>query len=352
MSAKKFGSKRAGTGTIDETAPNSLRWASSAAQQMKAAGAATLLNVKRIPVAYIREDEHNPRRLALGTTDIAGVAGRFPIDRERLARDDEAYLDEYLEQVEAGGDLQDKAIGDFQSIAEFAFALKSADRLLHPIVVSQHDTQFHLITGERRLLAHLLLGEPAIDARIRDTAPSPLEKHLLQWEENIHRDDLSLVEKLGNLRQLIDAWKDEKGVQSISVSQFAVLTGMPRSVAQRYLAVIRCPVPALLAAIESGNVSNIMQAARIAALAPADIEALLNPNKPSKSAGQGAHTSIRVGRAPDYRGVSFLIRAAAEKLDDEPLTAQLDRLDLNRQKDLNRAFEILLSRLNELNVDG
>jgi ParB-like chromosome segregation protein Spo0J len=352
MTVKKFGSKRAGTGTVDETASSSLRWATSAAGQMKAAGEVVALNVKRIPVKYIREDEFNPRKLALDTTQVAALAERFPIERERLSRDDDAYLDEYLEQVEAGGGLSGKAVGDFQSIAAFAFALKSAERLLHPIVVWQNDTQFHLIAGERRLLAHLLLGEATIDARIRDAAPSTVEKYLLQWEENIHRDDLTLFEKIDNLRQLMDAWKAGKGVQAISVNQFATLSGMARSVAQRYLAVIRCPSPLLLTAIEAGQITNIKQAARIAALPVADIKALLSPKKAAKPAGQGAPSSIRVSRAQDYRAVSFLIKAAAEKLDDETLTAALDGLDLSRQKDLNQAFEILLGRIDELKVDG
>lgn len=351
---KKFGvgAKRAGTGTVDEAASNSHRWATSAAGQMKTASAVVTLNVKRIPVSYVREDDDNPRKLAVSVTDMRDVASQHPLDRERLSRDDDIYLEEYLEQVEASGRLQGKAVADFRSLAGFAFALKSADRLMHPIVVWQQDTQFHLIAGERRLLAHILLAEPAIDARIHDAAPAPFAKYLLQWEENIHRDDLSLFEKIENLRQLVDSWKAEKGVQAISVNQFARLSGLPRSVAQRYLAVIRCPSPALLAAIESGQVSNIKQAANIAALPAKDIEASLGSQKTQKPAGQGASSSVRVGRAQDYRAVSFLIKAAAEKLDDQALTAELDSLDLSRQKDLNRAFAILLDRLNELKIDG
>lgn len=353
MTIKKFGAKRAGTGTIDEAASNSLRWATSAAGQMKAASEVVALNVKRIPVKYVREDAQNPRKLVLGTAEIGALAQQFPVDRERLSRsEDDAYLDEYLEHVESAGVLTGKAVGDFASIASFAFALKSADRLMHPIVVWQQETQFHLIAGERRLLAHLLLGEPSIDARIRDHAPSGLDKYLLQWEENIHRDDLTLFEKIDNLRQLIDAWKQDRGLQAISVNQFATLSGLPRSVAQRYLAVIRCPSPLLLQAIEAGRVTNIQQAARMAALPVAEIEALLDTDKARQPAGQGGASSIRVGRARNYRAVSFLIRAAAEKLDDEQMTAQLDRLDLSRQKDLNRAFELLLSRIDELKVDG
>lgn len=352
MTQKKFGAKRAGTGTVDTTAANTLRWATSAATQIQAAGGVVALNVKRIPVRYIREDEQNPRKLVLGSADVRALAERFPIDRERLLADDDAYLEEYIERVEAEAPLTGKAVSDFLSIASFAFALKSADRLLHPIVVWQNDTQFHLIAGERRLLAHILLSEPTIDARIRDGAPNGLEKYLLQWEENIHRDDLSLFEKIDNLRQLMEAWKAGKGVQAISVNQFAALSGLPRSVAQRYLAVIRCPSPLLLAAIEAGQVTNIQQAARIAAMPTGEIEALLSARKPTKSAGLGGVSSVRVGRAHDYRAVSFLVKAAAEKLDDDALTARLDRLDLSKQKDLNRAFEILLTRIDELTVDG
>lgn len=349
---KKFGTKRAGTGTVDETASNSLRWATSAAGQMQAASGVVALNVKRIPVKYVREDDLNPRKLAIGTVEVAELAQRFPIDRERLNRDDDNYLEEYLERVEAEGGLEGKAVGDFQSIAAFAFALKSADRLMHPIVVWQQDTQFHLIAGERRLLAHLLLGEPTIDARIRDSLPSALEKHLLQWEENIHREDLTLFERVDNLRQMMEAWKEARGVQSISVNQFAALSGLSRPVAQRYLAILRCPSPLLIEAIEAGRVTNLKQAARIAAMTVAEIKAELGPKKAGKGEGAPVVNSLRVARASDYRGVSFLVKAAAEKIDDQALTAQLDALDLTRQKDLNRAFELLLARIDELKVDG
>jgi hypothetical protein len=353
MTQKKFGAKRAGTGTVDETVANSLRWATSAALQMRTATGVVALNVKRIPVRHVREDEQNPRKLVLGTTDIAEISRQFPLDRQRLLRDDDGYLDEYLERVEAGVPLTGKAVADFQSIAGFAFALKSADRLLHPIVVWQQDSLFHLIAGERRLLAHILLGEPTIDARIRDLPPDALEKYLLQWEENIHRDDLSLFEKIDNLRLLIDSWKTAKGVQSISVNQFATLSGMPRSVAQRYLAVIRCPSPRLLAAIEAGEITNIQQAARIAVMPVGEIEALLHTRKTARPVRPGSGcSSVRVGRSQDYRAVSFLIKAAATRLDDQHLTARLDKLDLTRQKDLNRAFEILLARIEELAIDG
>jgi ParB-like chromosome segregation protein Spo0J len=349
---KKFGSSRAGTGTIDEAATNSRRWATSAAGQLSTAGGVVALNVKRIPVKYIREDAMNPRKLALGTADIAALATQFPIDKDRLLRDDDGYLDEYLEVVEANSGMQGRAVADFQSIAGFAFALKSAERLLHPIVVWQNDTQFHLIAGERRLLAHLLLSEATIDARIRDAAPSSLEKYLLQWEENIHRDDLTLFEKIDNLREMMEAWKLNKGVQTISVNQFAALSGLPRSVAQRYLAVIRCPSPLLLKAIEEGRITNVKQAANIAALPVAEIPAELSPQQVTSTATEEGVRSVRVGRAKDYRAVTFLVKAAAEKLDDDVLTTQLDRLDLSRQKDLNRAFELLVARISELTIDG
>ena len=71
---KKFGAKRAGTGTVDEAASNSLRWATSAAGQMQAASGVVALNVKRIPVKYVREDNLNPRKLAIGTAEVAELA--------------------------------------------------------------------------------------------------------------------------------------------------------------------------------------------------------------------------------------------------------------------------------------
>jgi ParB-like chromosome segregation protein Spo0J len=350
MNTKKFGTKRAGTGTVDETLSNSVRWATSAAGQIKASSGVTTLNVKRVPVRYIKEDEGNPRKLALRPAELFRIAEQYPIDRTRLEADEEGYWDEYVERVEHGESLQGRAVSDFQSIAAFAFALKSAERLLHPIVVWQNDTQFHLIAGERRLLAHILLGEASIDAKIRERQPTLFEKYLLQWEENIHRDDLSLYEKLENLRHLMETWKEGRGVQAISVSQFASIAGLARSAAQRYLAVIRCPSPELMEAVAAGRINNIKQAARLAALSPAALAAHLNP--PAKTAPKTAATSsIRVGRAPHYRAITFLVNAAVEKLDDEALTASLDSLDLNRQKDLNRAFELLLQRIGELHVD-
>jgi ParB-like chromosome segregation protein Spo0J len=340
--AKKFGTRRVGTGTVaEDAAASSARWIGSAASQLSTSMSVAPRNVKAIPLGYIKEDPENPRKLAIGSDEVKRIAADYPIDCARLESPDApAYLDEYLELIEEEQVLDGKALGDFRSIATFAFALKSADRLLQPVTVWQDGTQFYLLMGERRFLAHLLLRCETIDATIREAKPSDFDKYLIQWQENFQREGLTLHERLGNLRALLD----HSGIPlaSLSVDGFAALTGLARSPAHRYLVIIKCESKALHEAIARGEITSSKKAATLAAMPPNEINALLTRGNTTASPTAREMPVVKVGKARDYGALSFALRAAAEKLADDAFAAKLQRLDLNRQKDVSEAFRLLL----------
>ena len=62
--------------------------------------------------------------------------------------------------------------------------------LLHPIVV---DTDNNLLAGNHRLEAHRILGRDTIECKVVNF--SELENELVQIDENLINNDLSMIEK-------------------------------------------------------------------------------------------------------------------------------------------------------------
>ena len=62
--------------------------------------------------------------------------------------------------------------------------------LLHPIVV---DTDNNLLAGNHRLEAHRILGRATIECKVVNF--SELENELVQIDENLINNDLSMIEK-------------------------------------------------------------------------------------------------------------------------------------------------------------
>lgn len=102
--------------------------------------------------------------------------------------------------------------------------------LLHPIIVSKNDCE--LVAGFRRLQCHIQLGLEEIEIRYREDL-TPLEKKLLELEENIHKvltwdEQAELRAEIHALQQEIHGkatrghestgWKLENSAQEFNVS--------------------------------------------------------------------------------------------------------------------------------------
>lgn len=337
--ARKFGSSnlnRVGTGKVDQNESGGEKWAGSVAAQVATAASIKAIMAKTIPVNYVQCDPENPRKLALSQQQIVAIAQRYPLDQKLLQVEDATdWIEDYVALVGQGEQLSGKAIGDLESLVSFAAALKSADRLLHPIVVWRDESTFHLIAGERRLLAHILLGESHIAARILEQQYTRAEIDTLQWEENVHRVDMSLWERVDHVKKLLEA---EEGIAATSVTKLSKILGRSRAESQRYLVVLRYPSPLLLDAIQQGRVGDLKSAAALAQLAPDALQAKL-----FNSAGPAARkATIKFGDKKQSQAFSVLLKAAAKQLKMETAIKQID---LDTAAGINEALALLIDKL-------
>jgi|GEM_PF-1402279 len=338
--ARKFGvstAKRAGTGKVISNPGTAAteKWTGAVKAQVSTAEKVKSVMAKTIPVAYIKTDPDNPRKLAITPEQVRDIAERFPIDRETLlSANPKEWQEGYIERITSEAGLQGKTLGDLISIIEFSAGLKSADRMIHPIAVWQEESTFHLIAGERRLLTHILLGESHITARIQDK----LDRHeidTLQWEENVHREPMSLWEKVDRVKKLIEAGE---GIQKTSVTKLSKIIGRSRAEAQRYLAVLRCPTAALVEAIETGKINDLKKAAMLAQLPAAQLINELNGDKSPKP----KQPAVKVHKSTDIHALATVVRAAAEQLDSSQM---IEEFNLNKPSGLANALEALISKV-------
>lgn len=337
---KKFGTKntsRAGTGTIDKEGTNSEKWATATASQLDNKVSNTL--VKNLPISYIKTDQDNPRKLAIDINLVKDIQSKFPINSYLKNEEDNDWIEDYVEKAAKEFKLKGKQIGDFTSIVEFAAVLKSPKRLLHSVVVWQEDSVFHLISGERRLLTHILLGEEYISSRICEEKLSENEIDVLQWEENIHREDMTLYEKTMRLRKLIEG---TFGLSKISVRKLVKISGLNHADSQRYLVIIRYPTNTLIEAIEEGKVEGLQKCAALAQLSDEDLKDRLSEKVITKPITP--KPAIKISKEADNEVMKKIIGAITKEFKAESV---LENLDLNKSKDLNLAFNSLITFLKE-----
>ena len=344
---KKFGTKkhkknqsRAGTGFVSENAGGNIeKWASATASQL--ADNVKKILVKNLPISYIKTDQDNPRKLAIDINLVKNIQKTFSINQFLKNEEDNDWVEDYVKKVAKEFDLKYKQINDFRSIVLFTAVLKSADRLLHPIVVWQEDSTFHLISGERRLLTHILLGENYIASKITDTRLSDNEISILQWEENIHREDMTLFEKAMRLEKLIIG---TFGFDKISVRKLAKVSGLSVADAQRYLVIIKYKTKyqstLLIDAIESGLISGLQQCASLAQLSKEELEAKLFGKSPIKETK--VKPSIKINKNVDSKIFEKIINVVVKEFKADEI---LDNLDLSQSKDINIAFNALVEFL-------
>lgn len=197
------------------------------------------LNIEAIPLRMLELDPENPRDLLIDFEDIySGIKGT-PQERKRKSSE------------------KDK----LQSIAK---SIKEQG-VLNPVVVYKHGGLYRLIAGERRTLASILAEKTDIPARILGEKPGALKLSLLQWIENIEREDLSLWERLKNIEKITGAYSSEKGIiiNKITASSLAELLGCSIQQASNYKAILMCS-ESLRECIKLGEISNIEKAAIIA----------------------------------------------------------------------------------------
>lgn len=338
MAAKKLGLGRsAGTGKIDPSGDSdngAEKWTSAVKSQLMTAQSIKGVLSKTIPMDYISVDPDNPRKLAINHEDVVAIARRFPLDLT-LISSSAGGLEDYIDKLTRESGLTGKALGDLLSIVEFAAALKTPERLINPISVRQQESKFLLIAGERRFYAHIFLQASHITSRIFDDQLTRAEIDLLQWEENVHREDMNLWERVERVAKIIDALG---GPDNVSAGAVATAIGKSRAEASRYLAVVRCPHPELLQAIKHHQLSDLKKATKLATLPSRDelLDALLPANNIAPT------PAIKVSNKINSRGLARLIELA---FTDLGLQQELAGYDMTRLADLEKALATAIDRM-------
>ncbi|MES2203696.1 MAG: ParB/RepB/Spo0J family partition protein [Pseudomonadota bacterium] len=209
------------------------------------------LFVEMVPIDRLELDPENPRELHLSFDDVRqGIHENDPLAEKK--KEELLKLESLSKSILAQG-------------------------LINPIVVYKCQEKYRLIAGERRTLATILAGQAHIQARIFEDKPTPLNRVILQWMENNEREDLSLWERVNNIRSILNIYskQHEQAIERVTAAELSDLTGMSVSQSAQYRLILQCN-DALFEAIKENKVSNLDKAAFIVKASLKDQDALIS----------------------------------------------------------------------------
>lgn len=196
------------------------------------------LHFEIIPLAQIEFDTDNPRELHLDLADLP----RGPAQKDSLY------------------EIKMQEIQSLNSLAETI----NNQGLLNPIIVYKNGTRYQLVAGERRCLASKIAGKIDIKANVLSERPTHYRRKVLQWIENMEREDLTLWERIQNVKSIVGAYlKESDSSEDVTASLIKNLLGCSLPHAMNYHAILNGSVD-LSALIREGRIKNIEKAALIA----------------------------------------------------------------------------------------
>lgn len=194
-----------------------------------------------IALSRLEADPENPRDLVLTIEDLK--QGTYKTDKDK--------------QVE------------YERLLSLAETIRRKG-VMNPIVVYKYGDKYRLVAGERRFLASIIAGKEDIQARILAAKPQPLDLRLLQWIENTEREDLSLKERMGNVRAIVNEYNKERGKVELSATLLKELMGISLPQASCYMSVLQAPED-IIESIDLGKINNLDKAAYIAKIKSVDM---------------------------------------------------------------------------------
>ena len=197
-----------------------------------------------LPLSRIELDPDNPRKLLIDLMDV----------REGIRPDDLHY--------------QRKAV-ELEKLKELAHTIKSSG-VINPVVVYKRGESYRVVAGERRCLGSILAGKQEIEARVFNEKPKGFELKLIQWIENTAREDLTLDERLGNVREIIHEYQQVHGQVEVNATLLKNITGLSLSQTSYYLSALNAPEDVQME-IHNGNIRNLDKAALLASVTSSDV---------------------------------------------------------------------------------
>jgi ParB family chromosome partitioning protein len=190
-----------------------------------------------IPVSRVEADPDNPRRLLITPGELLKGPNK----------DDPMYNEKRIEH---------------DKLKELSSTIISKG-LMQPVIVYKHDDKYRVIAGNRRFYASIMAGKSEIEARILDKRPSKIDHKLIQWIENTARDDLSLSERIENIKGILGEYKKINENVQVTSTLLADIIGLSLTQAKYYLSVIRAEDD-LQKVIYSGQIQSLDKANLIA----------------------------------------------------------------------------------------
>lgn len=312
------------------------------------------LRVEVIPLKKIEIDPENPRTLTLSFSDI----------QNNLSKVDPLY---------------ERKVREKASLQSMANSI-SRQGIINPIVVYKKGEKYRLVAGERRTLASLLAGKDDIQAKVLDEKPTELKLSLIQWIENIEREDLTLWERLRNLEKITLAYcvENKKVLQEITATDLSHLIGCSLPHAMNYKAIINADTN-LKSLIKENRIKNLEKAALIANVTGdavrekvmkacidgatlKQLKVLINNEKLQSKAqdqqkkkllnkkGRQA-TRVNFGSTKKVTVAKMMLHSILSHDKCKPLHAQFKNVDWNDYQSINVAFVQLVRMLENLAED-
>ncbi len=197
-----------------------------------------------LPLSRIELDPENPRKL---TIDLADVRHGIRADDPR-----QAHKQEELERLK-----------------EMAHTIKSSG-VINPIVVYKNGELYRVVAGERRCLGSILAGKQEIEARVFSEKPKAFDLKLIQWIENTAREDLTLNERIDNIKEIIREYQLQNENQTVNATTLKNITGLSLSQTTYYLTAINAPED-VKREIQHGHIRNLDKAALLASVESPEI---------------------------------------------------------------------------------
>lgn len=196
------------------------------------------LRIEIIPIKKIEIDPENPRELVINISDLPNG----PL------------------QADHNYEQKQKELESLQSLASSILN----EGMINPVLVYKFGENYRLVAGERRTLASIIAGKTDIQAKILDKRPTPYKLSLLQWIENIEREDLSLWERLNNLEKIVTNYQQENTQDAkITPTTLSKLIGCSLPHAMNYCAVFEAD-SGVKQHIQNNKIKNLEKAAIVA----------------------------------------------------------------------------------------
>lgn len=301
-----------------------------------------------IPLDKIDLNPHNPRRLLVSPHEILTLREEaLSQSQGDLKGEGEHRFFSVIESL-----LNQLADETMKTQLEKIYLLaKSIEKhgLIQPIAVFQENGRYTIMAGERRFLAHLLIGRPSIRALARERMHDEVEERAGSLIENIARVDLTVSEKIEYIEELCDIYKKQSDKEISAEALHDLIHESVRS-CRRYLRFIQAPED-VRAAIRAGELSSVREIEQALKLDDEDQPKEIAINTQEKDdrelnkRGRGrAKVSVSLGRVKNPSVIESLISSWAIANNQR---ISLDVQDWNDLGEVQLAWEKFLSTLEE-----